>query len=339
MHDSSVEVNQKNDGGKRMRKIVVGCRKSALALTQTEQVISDLTRLSQEYDMDFTFDLKKIITKGDLILDVTLSKVGGKGLFVKEIEQAMLDKEIDMAVHCLKDMPFELPSGLVNGAVPKREDPRDCLISRSGAGLKELLYGARVGTSSLRRSSQLAALRPDLIIQPIRGNIDSRLRKLDHGEFDAIILAVAGLKRMGWENRITEILSPETFLPAVGQGALGIECRENDAELRKLLDLYNDPQTALEVTAERAFLGVLNGGCHVPIGALAVLNQTPKRNSQATEHALQEISLTGMVGKPDGSIILRESHQGESPSQVGEDVAKLLIGIGAEKILTETTSH
>ncbi|NOU98645.1 hydroxymethylbilane synthase [Paenibacillus planticolens] len=322
-----------------MRKIVVGCRKSALAVTQTEQVISDLTLLSQEHGMDFTFELKNIVTKGDLILDVTLSKVGGKGLFVKEIEQAMLDKEIDMAVHCLKDMPFELPKGLINGAVPKREDPRDCLISRSGAGLKDLKYGARVGTSSLRRSSQLAALRPDLIIEPIRGNIDSRLRKLENGEFDAIILAVAGLNRMGWEDRITEILSPETFLPAVGQGALGIECREDDAELRKLLNLYNDPQTALEVTAERTFLGVLNGGCHVPIGAFAVLNQAPNREAEATEHALQEITLTGMVGKSDGSIILRETHTGELPVQVGEEVAKLLIGNGAEKILTETMSH
>ncbi|WP_079914665.1 hydroxymethylbilane synthase [Paenibacillus sp. 32352] len=320
-----------------MRKIVVGCRKSALALTQTEQVISDLTLLSQAHGMEFTFELKKIVTKGDLILDVTLSKVGGKGLFVKEIEQAMLDKEIDMAVHCLKDMPFDLPRGLVNGAVPKREDPRDCLISISGAGLKDLLFGARVGTSSLRRSSQIAALRPDLIIEPLRGNIDSRLRKLDNGEFDAIILAVAGLKRMGWEDRITEVLSPETFLPAVGQGALGIECREDDTELRKLLDLYNDPQTALEVTAERAFLGVLNGGCHVPIGAFAVLNQALKRDAETTEHSLQQISLTGMVGKPDGSIILRETYTGESPIQVGEDVAKLLIGKGAEKILAETS--
>ncbi|OZB96528.1 hydroxymethylbilane synthase [Paenibacillus sp. XY044] len=321
-----------------MRKIVVGCRKSALALTQTEQVISDLTQLSQEHGMDFTFGIKKIVTKGDQILDVTLSKVGGKGLFIKEIEQAMIDKEIDMAVHCLKDMPFELPEGLVNGAVPKREDPRDCLISRNGAGLNDLLPGARVGTSSLRRTSQIAALRPDLIIEPIRGNIDSRLRRLDNGEFDAIILAVAGLKRMGWEDRITEVLSPETFLPAVGQGALGIECREGDTELRKLLSLYNDTQTALEVTAERTFLGVLNGGCHVPIGAFAVLNQSSIRDAETTVISRQEISLTGMVGKPDGSIILRETNTGKSPVQVGQDVAKLLISKGAEKILTETSS-
>jgi len=319
-----------------MRKIVVGCRKSALAMTQTEQVIADLKLLSQAQGMDFTFELKKIVTKGDLILDVTLSKVGGKGLFVKEIEQAMLDKEIDMAVHCLKDMPFELPSGLINGAIPKREDPRDCLISKSGAGHMDLQPGARVGTSSLRRSSQLAALRPDLIIEPIRGNIDSRLRKLDNGEFDAIILAVAGLKRMGWENRITEILSPENFLPAVGQGALGIECREDDTELRKLLDLYNDPQSALEVTAERTFLGVLNGGCHVPIGAFAEWRQVQTTVAQTNEHSLPQISLTGMVGKPDGTIILRETYTGKSPVQLGEEVAKLLIGKGAEKILAET---
>ncbi|WP_312150571.1 hydroxymethylbilane synthase, partial [Paenibacillus odorifer] len=185
-----------------MRKVIVGSRQSALALTQTGHVIADLERLSEEHGFGFTFEVKKIVTKGDRILDVTLSKVGGKGLFVKEIEQAMLEKEIDMAVHSMKDMPSELPDGLINGAVPKRVDPRDVLISNGGVSLDELPQGARVGTSSLRRSSQLAALRPDLVIEPVRGNIDSRLRKLESGEYDAILLAAAGLSRMGWQDRV-----------------------------------------------------------------------------------------------------------------------------------------
>lgn len=322
-----------------MRKIIVGSRQSALALTQTGQVIADLERLSREHGLDFTFEIKKIVTKGDRILDVTLSKVGGKGLFVKEIEQAMLDRGIDMAVHSMKDMPSELPVGLINGAVPKRVDPRDCLISRDGEGLEELPPGARVGTSSLRRASQLAALRPDLVIEPVRGNIDSRLRKLENGEYDAILLAAAGLARMGWQERVSAYLQPETCLPAVGQGALGIECREDDAELRQLLDLYNDPHTAVTVTAERTFLGVLNGGCQVPIGAFAVLNQSeanPQNVAQSTAAQSQNmISLTGMVGTPDGSTILKVTCQGEDPVRLGEEVAQRLIAKGAEQILAE----
>ena len=330
-----------------MRKIIVGSRQSALALTQTGQVIADLERLSGEHGFDFTFEVHKIITKGDRILDVTLSKVGGKGLFVKEIEQAMLDKEIDMAVHSMKDMPSELPEGLINGAVPKRVDPRDCLISNSGAGLEDLPQGARVGTSSLRRSSQLAAFRPDLVIEPVRGNIDSRLRKLESGEYDAILLAAAGLSRMGWQDRVTAFLPPEVCLPAVGQGALGIECREDDAELRKLLALYNDGPTALTVSAERTFLGALNGGCQVPIGAYAVLEA--EGGSGESVHIDPEvagisrtpgagsaiITLTGMVGTPDGSVILKETCSGEDPVRLGAEVARKLIARGAEKILAD----
>lgn len=311
-----------------MRNIVVGSRQSALALTQTGQVIDDLIRLSGQHGFDFTFEVHKIVTKGDRILDVTLSKVGGKGLFVKEIEQAMLDKEIDMAVHSMKDMPSELPPGLVNGAVPKRVDPRDCLISRGGLRLDQLPQGARVGTSSLRRSSQLAALRPDLDIQPVRGNIDSRLKKLENGEYDAILLAAAGLTRMGWESRITQMLPPEVCLPAVGQGALGIECREDDAELRKLLAFYNDERTAFTVAAERTFLGALNGGCQVPIGAFATYDD-------AGGKAPGRISLTGMVGMPDGSVILKETIHGDDPVQLGEETAKKLIARGAEQILND----
>ncbi|MEK5030480.1 hydroxymethylbilane synthase [Paenibacillus sp. FSL R7-0302] len=312
-----------------MRKIIVGSRQSALALTQTGHVIADLERLSGEHGFDFTFEVHKIVTKGDRILDVTLSKVGGKGLFVKEIEQAMLAKDIDMAVHSMKDMPSELPEGLMNGAVPKREDPRDVLISNSGAGLEGLPPGARVGTSSLRRSSQLAALRPDLLIEPVRGNIDSRLKKLESGEYDAILLAAAGLSRMGWQDRITAYLPPEVCLPAVGQGALGIECREDDEELRKLLALYNDERTALTVTAERTFLGALNGGCQVPIGAYAVLE------SEAVAAANPSITLTGMVGTPDGTVILKETCTGNDPVELGTEVARKLVARGAEKILAD----
>lgn len=325
-----------------MRKIIVGSRQSALALTQTGHVIEDLARLSVEHGFGFTFEVRKIVTKGDRILDVTLSKVGGKGLFVKEIEQAMLAKEIDMAVHSMKDMPSELPEGLINGAVPKRVDPRDCLIASGAASLEELPQGARVGTSSLRRSSQLAALRPDLTIEPVRGNIDSRLKKLESGEYDAILLAAAGLSRMGWEDRITAYLPPEVCLPAVGQGALGIECREEDAGLRKLLALYNDEQTALTVAAERTFLGALNGGCQVPIGAYAVLGAggavqvEPVAGTERTaETGERVITLTGMVGTPDGSVILKETCTGGDPVQLGEEVARKLIARGAERILAD----
>ena len=305
-----------------MRTIVVGSRQSALALTQTGHVIEDLNALCAEHGMDLQFVVKKILTKGDRILDVTLSKVGGKGLFVKEIEQAMLAGEIDMAVHSMKDMPSELPEGLVNGAVPRREDPRDCLITLGAKSLEDLPQGAKVGTSSLRRASQIKSMRPDLQLEPVRGNIDSRLKKLETEGFDAIILAAAGLHRMGWKDRITSYIPEEDCLPAVGQGALGIECRASDKELLTLLRLYNDRDTSATVAAERTFLGVLNGGCQVPIGAHAVW-------------AGQEISLTGMVGSPDGEVILKETLQGNDPQKLGEAVADSLIAKVAEQILAQ----
>ncbi|MEE4563400.1 hydroxymethylbilane synthase [Paenibacillus polymyxa] len=305
-----------------MRTIVVGSRQSALALTQTGHVIEDLNALCAEHGLDLQFVVKKILTKGDRILDVTLSKVGGKGLFVKEIEQAMLAGEIDMAVHSMKDMPSELPEGLVNGAVPRREDPRDCLITLGAKSLEDLPSGAKVGTSSLRRASQIKSMRPDLQLEPVRGNIDSRLKKLETEGFDAIILAAAGLHRMGWKDRITSYIPEEACLPAVGQGALGIECRASDEELLALLKLYNHQDTSATVAAERTFLGVLNGGCQVPIGAHAVW-------------AGQEISLTGMVGSPDGEVILKETLQGNDPQKLGEAVAASLIAKGAEQILAQ----
>jgi len=310
-----------------MRKIIVGTRQSALALTQTGQVIQQLEQICEKHGLPYQFEIHKIVTKGDKILDVTLSKVGGKGLFVKEIEQALIDGVIDMAVHSMKDMPSELPAGLMNGAIPKRVDPRDCLISREGLKLSELPMGAKVGTSSLRRSSQLQHARPDLKIESIRGNIDSRLRKLTTEGFDAIMLATAGLVRMGWEDRITEHLSSDVCLPAVGQGALGIECRENDAEVRELLQLFNDQATELTVRAERRFLGRLNGGCQVPIGAFATLVSDDMQNPI--------IELTGMVGTTDGRVILKETLRGKNPEQLGEQVASQLIARGADRILAE----
>lgn len=307
-----------------LRTIVVGSRQSALALTQTNQVIEALEKLAEESGLAFRFEVKKIVTKGDRILDVTLSKVGGKGLFVKEIEQALLSGEIDMAVHSMKDMPSELPEGLVNGAVPLRQDARDCLISREGVDLDGLPHGAKVGTSSLRRSSQLLAYRPDLKLEWIRGNIDSRLRKLETEGFDAILLAAAGLKRMGWEDRITSYLPVEICLPAVGQGALGIECRADDTGLLELLRRYQDEDTARTVTAERSLLAALNGGCQVPIGAYAVLREDGKT-----------VSLTGLVGMPDGSVLLKETAEGTDPTELGLQVAGKLAAKGADRILEQ----
>ncbi|MFS8630981.1 MAG: hydroxymethylbilane synthase, partial [Bacillales bacterium] len=233
-----------------MKKIRVGSRRSKLALTQTNWVIKELKKI----DPSLEFEVVEVVTKGDRILDVTLSKVGGKGLFVKEIEQKMIDKEIDMAVHSMKDMPAVLPDGLIIGCIPPREDHRDALISKNGIPLMELPPGAKVGTSSLRRSAQILAVRPDLEIKWIRGNIDTRLKKLQTEDYDAIILAAAGLSRMGWsEDIVTEYLDADICLPAVGQGALAIECREDDTELLALLKKLECKAARQAVTAERAF--------------------------------------------------------------------------------------
>jgi len=296
-------------------------------MTQTGHVIEELKRICAEKGLEYEFEVRKIVTKGDRIVDVTLSKVGGKGLFVKEIEQAMLDEEIDIAVHSMKDMPSELPDGLVIGAVPLREDPRDCLITRGNLTFAELPQGAKVGTSSLRRSSQLRTLRPDLAIEWIRGNIDTRIRKLEEEGFDAIVLAAAGLRRMGWESRISDILPPDVCIPAVGQGALAIECRQDDADVRELLSLYNDEPTELAVTAERAFLRRLNGGCQIPIGGYAEII--------GEEHGKPLIRVSGIVGTADGSRLLRAERQGTDPEQVGLEAAEQLIAQGADEILQE----
>ncbi|MEL3974624.1 hydroxymethylbilane synthase [Rossellomorea oryzaecorticis] len=301
-----------------MRKIIVGSRRSKLALTQTNWVIDQLKAIDPSYE----FEVKEIVTKGDQILDVTLSKVGGKGLFVKEIEQAMLDKEIDMAVHSMKDMPAVLPEGLTIGCIPEREDHRDAFISKNHVALKDLPSGAIVGTSSLRRGAQILSVRPDLEIKWIRGNIDTRLSKLKNEDYDAIILAAAGLSRMGWTSDVvTEFLDPDLCLPAVGQGALSIECREDDEELLELLNQFSDEETTLTVTAERAFLHKMEGGCQVPIAGYAEV----KDNG--------EVALTGLVASPDGRTIYKEYMTGSNPQNVGEKVAESLTGQGAKALI------
>ncbi|SFM06014.1 hydroxymethylbilane synthase [Gracilibacillus orientalis] len=301
-----------------MRKIVVGSRRSNLAMTQSEWVIEQLKKhTGDKYD----FEIKKIVTKGDQILNVTLSKVGGKGLFVKEIEKAMYDKEIDFAVHSMKDMPGVMPDGLIIGSIPVREDHRDAFISNDHIKLEDLPTEAVVGTSSLRRGSQILSARPDLKIQWIRGNIETRMRKLKEENFDAIILAAAGLKRMNWsEDIVTEYLEPDVCVPAVGQGALAIECREDDRELLELLEKINDAYTERTVTAERTFLHLLNGGCQVPIGGYAYLDG-------------DEVVLTALVASIDGNTILKETVKGTDPQQVGKEVAVKLQAQGAQELV------
>ncbi|KHE72989.1 hydroxymethylbilane synthase [Halobacillus sp. BBL2006] len=300
-----------------MRKIVIGSRKSKLAITQTEWVIEQLKNIDPSYE----FEIKRITTKGDKILDVTLSKVGGKGLFIKEIEQAMYDGEIDMAVHSMKDMPAVVAEGLIVASVPIREDHRDAFVSNGNVLLKDLPEGAIVGTSSLRRGSQIKAVRPDLEIKWIRGNIDTRLRKLKEEDYDAIVLAAAGLKRMGWDdNVVTEYLEPDVCVPAVGQGALAIQCRENDSELRDYLMKLNHEYTQTTVAAERKFLHDLNGGCQVPIGGYAYCKG-------------EEIILSALVGSPDGKTILHETVSGTDPIEVGKLAADRLKAQGAQEIV------
>ncbi|PYI52280.1 hydroxymethylbilane synthase [Paenibacillus flagellatus] len=309
-----------------MRTVKVGTRQSALALTQTNQVIDRLRRIADDAGIECRFEIHKIVTRGDQILDVTLSKVGGKGLFVKEIEQALLDGEIDMAVHSMKDMPWERQPGLIVGATPERVDPRDCVVTRGGVPLAELPRGARVGTSSLRRSAQLLAYRPDLKVESIRGNIDSRLRKLESEGFDAVVLAAAGLHRMGWSDRISDYVSPDVCVPAVAQGALGIECRADDTFMLDLLGRLDHAPTAFAVRAERQFLGRLNGGCQIPIGAYAIVRDEADGG---------RLEMTAIVGSPDGSRLLKEWGRGDDPEALGDLLAERLLAQGADSILGE----
>ncbi len=299
-------------------KFVLATRKSLLALTQSEWVRSEIEKRWPGVEIE----LLKVVTRGDKILDVPLAKVGGKGLFVKEIEDSLLRGDADLAVHSLKDCPTELPEGLEVSVFPVREDPRDAFISRDGKRLEQLNHGAKVGTSSLRRLSQLRKIRPDLVIESLRGNLDTRLKKLDEGLYDAIILASAGLNRLGLGHRITQHLDTETMLPAIGQGCLGIEFRSNDTRMRKILTSIHHEETALCVRAERAFLLRLEGGCQVPIGAHAVLSG-------------DSITIEGLVADEEGHQVIRRQRSGPSdqPEQLGTALADEILEAGGRDIL------
>jgi hydroxymethylbilane synthase len=304
-----------------MKKLIrIGTRASLLAVTQSTWVKNQIERQHP----GTTVELVKIITKGDKILDVPLAKVGGKGLFVKEIEDALLDGRVDLAVHSMKDVPAELPAGLHVAIVPEREVPFDAFISVKCKTLAELPQGAVIGTSSLRRKSQLAALRPDLEIKDLRGNLDTRLKKLDEGVYDAIILAGAGLNRLGMQNRITALFSPEQMLPAIGQGALGIELREADNELLAGLQFLHHADTAAAVTAERAFLLRLEGGCQVPIGGFATI-------------AEGTVNLTGLIAALDGKTVFKEQLAGPvaEAEEIGKTLAETLLAAGGKAVLDE----
>ena len=300
-------------------KLVIGTRGSALALWQAHHVRDRLT--GQEPGLEVELDIIK--TKGDKIQDVPLSKVGGKGLFVKEIEQALVDARIDLAVHSMKDVPAELQDGCVMAAVSRREDPRDVLVTRTGGGLDSLPEGARVGTSSLRRSCQLLARRPDLRIGMLRGNVDTRLGKLDQGDLDAIVLAAAGLKRLGHADRISELLPPEICLPAIGQGALGLETRADDrTSIDRVKRAMHDADTADCVALERALMLALMGNCQTPMACYAQVEG-------------DELVADGLVADPDDGRVLRESIRGPRADAVtlGKRLADELKAQGAEAIL------
>lgn len=304
--------------GERRSTLILGTRGSTLAMQQSQWVQARL----QELDPDITVSLHRIHTSGDKILDVPLAKVGGKGLFVKEIEDALLRGEIDLAVHSMKDVPTVLPAALEILCVPMREDPRDALISRENQGFADLKSGARIGTSSLRRQAQLLSRRPDLHIAMLRGNLDTRLRKLREGKFDGIILAAAGLKRLGWIERITEYLPPDISLPAIGQGALAIEGRRDDAQVRTLVNKLNHAPTWTTVRAERALLHRLEGGCQVPIAAHAVLDG-------------EQIRLDGLIASVDGTRVIRDHVEGprSDAEGLGVRLAERLLEQGGDVIL------
>jgi hydroxymethylbilane synthase len=304
-----------------MRKhIKIGTRGSLLATTQSTWVKNQIEAAHPGVSVELVI----IVTKGDKILDVPLAKVGGKGLFVKEIEEALLRRDVDLAVHSMKDVPSELPEELHLGIIPLRENPHDAFISTGYATLADLPQGATVGTSSLRRRSQLAALRPDLEIVDLRGNLDTRLRKLEEGQFQAIILAAAGLNRLGMSSRATGYSTAREMLPAVGQGALGIELRKDDAELLEGLAFLNDAKTTVAVSAERAFLFRLEGGCQVPIGAFAEVNNG-------------RVELTGLVASVDGKVVLKDSISGpvEEAQKLGTQLANKILEMGGKEILAE----
>ncbi|HKD09374.1 MAG TPA: hydroxymethylbilane synthase [Bryobacteraceae bacterium] len=294
--------------------LVIGSRGSQLALWQANHIRERLAGRGVQCRIEV------IHTKGDKITDTPLAKVGGKGLFTKEIEDALLDGRIDLAVHSMKDLPTELPKGLTVAAIPQRADPLDAIV---GGKLRDLRFGARVGTSSLRRIAQLKRIRPDLDVQSIRGNVDTRINKVERGDYDAIVLAAAGLRRLGWGEIISEVFRADFMCPAVGQGALAIETLENGPAHEACAPL-DDPWSRLPVTAERAMLAELGGGCQVPIGAYGTLENT-------------ELFLTGAVFTPDGSAMIRYTATGDfmKPAELGRNVANVLLKRGAGAILDE----
>ncbi|MGC7785084.1 hydroxymethylbilane synthase [Staphylococcus epidermidis] len=301
-----------------MRKLIVGSRRSKLALTQSQQFIDKLKFIDPSLDIE----IKEIVTKGDKIVDKQLSKVGGKGLFVKEIQNELFNKEIDMAIHSLKDVPSMIPDGLTLGCIPDREIPFDAYIAKNHIPLQELSEGSIVGTSSLRRGAQILSKYPHLKIKWIRGNIDTRLKKLETEDYDAIILAAAGLKRMGWsDNIVTTYLDRDILLPAIGQGALGIECRSDDKELLDLLSKVHNHDVAQCVTAERTFLSEMDGSCQVPIGGYATIAQD------------NQIEFTGLIMSPDGMERYEHTALGTDPVKLGIEVSQVLKKQGAYDII------
>lgn len=302
------------------RVLRIGTRGSLLALRQSEWVRDTL----MDYWPGLRVELHVIKTTGDKILDVPLAKVGGKGLFVKEIEDALLEKAVDLAVHSMKDVPAVLPEGLRIGAIPMREDPRDVFISGESGSIDRLPPGARVGTSSLRRAAQVKRIRPDLDVQTLRGNLDTRLRKLREGQYEAIILAAAGLHRMGWGDRITAYLEPADFVPAIGQGALGVEVRTDDIDMSNVLAPLHDEETAFAVEAERSFLKALGGGCQVPVGGFARVNR-------------DQLELTGIVASLDGKRVVCKTLCGlvQERLTLGRRLAGELVDGGAWELLRE----
>ena len=299
-------------------KLTIGTRQSLLALWQSNHIAALLREKYPECEVV----LKKIVTKGDRILDVPLAQIGGKGLFTKEIETELADGTIDLAVHSLKDMPTVLPEGLCLTAITVRANVGDAFVSNKYTSFEELPLGAVIGTSSLRRKAQLLAARPDLQIMDLRGNVDTRLRKLDEGLYDAIILAAAGLERLGHGDRITALIPPDVCLPAVGQGALAIEARTADDEVRSMLEFLNDLPTKQSTDAERAFLGLLEGGCQVPIGVHA-------------DVAGEQIKIEAIIAALDGSTVLRDTITGKAEDAValGQQLGKKMLAAGGQEIL------
>ena len=306
-----------------IRKVSIGSRGSPLALWQANWV-KDLL-LKQHSGL--TVDIQIIKTSGDKIQDVPLAKIGGKGLFVKEIEESLLKRDVDFAVHSMKDMPINFPINLCIACVAKRENPFDALISRNDIKLEDLPKGAKIGTGSLRRISQLLNYRPDFELIPLRGNLETRLKKLDTEGLDAIILAAAGLIRLGWDNRITEIIPSDILLPAMGQGAVGIEARKNDVENQILLADIDDEDTHYALDAERALVSQLEGGCNVPIGAFATLDA-------------DQITLTGLVASLDGKTLYKKEMTDIKTNAIamGRKMGDELIGMGADRIMQEIQS-